>query len=79
MFHPEGCIVCIVLYRTIGRHRTTGRYVLCGDCRPYLPEDDERVDDYEDDDNDADDVHRQNNPNGHNRSLFNSLLVCRIS
>ena len=39
MFRPEGCIVVIVA-TSISRNRP----ILCRDCRPYLPDDAERVD-----------------------------------
>ena len=85
MFRPEGCIVVIVA-TAISHNRPTSHnrpvYVLCGDCRPYLPDDDERVDDYEDEgddsyedyDNDADDVHRQNNPNDGVVTIYHCLI-----
>ena len=42
--------------------------------RLYLPDDDERFDEDEGDDNDADDVHRQNNPNDSVRTINQSLI-----
>ena len=58
IFLPEGCIVVIVA-TAISHNSIVWRL--------YLPADDERVDEDEGDDNDADDVHRQNN----NKSVFN--------
>ena len=68
IFLPEGCIVVIVA-TAISHNRP-----ICIVWRLYLPDDDERADEDEGDDNDADDVHRQNNPNDGVRTINQSLI-----